>query len=244
MLSIDDQDKVMEMAQSGIFYGHKKTKTHPKMKGFIGGRRNEIELLDPEAMVQSFNSAIKFLAEKLQNGGLILFVATQPAAKEPMKAMAEEWKMPFVDFRWLGGTLTNFGVMKKRIDYYENLKSKKESGELAKYTKKEQVQFSKEIGKLSRNFYGLKNLTRLPDAVFLVDSVVHKTAVAEANKLRVPVVAVVDTDDNPDLVQYPILANDHARSSIELVLDLIKNEIKEIKPVRPAGEEKQEEKHE
>ncbi len=230
----------MEMAQSGIFYGHKKTKTHPKMKDFIGGRRNEIELLDPEAMVRSFNKAVDFLKEKVQNGGLILFVATQPAAKELMRTMAEEWRMPFVDFRWLGGTLTNFGVMKKRIDYYETLKVKKESGELAKYTKKEQVQFSKEIGKLSRNFYGLKNLTRLPDVVFVVDSVIHKTAVAEANKLHVPVVAVIDTDDDPDLVQYPILANDHARASVESILSLIKEEIKEIKPVAPAEEEKHE----
>lgn len=240
MLTTEDQDKIVEMAQSGIFYGHKKTKTHPKMKDFIGGRRNEIELLDPEAMVRSFNKAVDFLKEKVQNGGLILFVATQPAAKELMKAMAEEWRMPFVDFRWLGGTLTNFGVMKKRIDYYETLKLKKESGELAKYTKKEQVQFSKEIGKLARNFYGLKNLTRLPDAVFTVDSVIHKTAVAEANKLHVPVIAVMDTDDDPDLVQYPILANDHARASVALVLSLIREEIKEIKPVKPAEEEKHE----
>ncbi len=226
MLTIEDQDKIVEMAQSGIFYGHKKTKTHPQMKGFIGGRRNEIELLDPEAMVQSFNKAVEFLRGKLQSGGLVLFVATQPAAKEPVRAMAEEWKMPFVDFRWLGGTLTNFGIMRKRIDYCESLKSKKESGELAKYTKKEQIQFSKEIGKLSRNFDGIKNLTRLPDVVFLVDTVLHKTAVQEANKLNIPVVAVMDTDDNPNLIRYPILANDHARASVTFVLDLLRGEIK------------------
>lgn len=226
MLNAEDQDKIVEMAQFGIFYGHKKTKTHPKMKNFIGGRRNEMELLDPEATVQSFNKAVSFLKEKLGNNALVLFVGTQAPAKESMKAMAEELKMPFVDFRWLGGTLTNFAIIKKRMDHYEGLKTKREAGELAKYTKKEQVQFSKEIAKLSRNFEGLKNLVRLPDIVFMVDSVIHATAVHEANKMHIPVVAVIDTDDNPDLVQYPILANDHAKSSIDWVLNSIKAELK------------------
>lgn len=225
-LNIENQDQIVEMAQFGVFYGHKKTKTHPQMKNFIGGRRNEIELLNPEATVTSFNRAVEFLKTKLQNGGLVLFAGTQAPAKGSIKAIAEEFKMPYVDFRWLGGTLTNFPIMKKRMDYYENLKAKKEAGELAKYTKKEQVQFSKEIGKLSRNFEGLKNLTRLPDAVFMVDSVIHKTAVREANRMHIPVVALVDTDDNPDLVQYPIFANDHARASIEWVLRAVEAGVK------------------
>ncbi len=226
MLNVEDQDKIVEMAQFGIFYGHKKTKTHPQMKKFIGGRRNEIELLDPEATVQSFNKTAEFLKEKLQSGGLVLFVGTQAPAKESIKTIAEELSMPYVDFRWLGGTLTNFAVIRKRMDYYENLKSKMESGELAKYTKKEQLQFSKEIGKLSRNFEGLKKLTRLPDAIFLVDSVLHNTAVAEANKLHIPVVAIMDTDDDPDLVKHPIFANDHAKASVEWILSALRSEVK------------------
>ncbi len=226
MLSVENKDKIIEMAQFGIFYGHKKTKTHPKMKNFIGGRRNEVELLDPEATVQSFNKAVSFLKEKLGAGALVLFVGIQAPAKESMRAMAEELKMPFVDFRWLGGTLTNFSVIKKRMDHYENLKAKKETGELERYTKKEQVQFSKEISKLSRNFEGLKNLVKLPDVVFVIDSVVHKTAVREANKMHIPLIAVMDTDDNPDLVQYPILANDHAKASIDWILNSIKAELR------------------
>ncbi|MCL4400017.1 30S ribosomal protein S2 [Patescibacteria group bacterium] len=226
MLNIEDKDKVVEMAQFGIFYGHKKTKTHPKMKNFIGGRRNEVELIDPEATVQSFNKAAAFLKEKIQNGGLILFVGTQAPAKEAIKSVAEDLKMPFVDFRWLGGTMTNFSIIKKRLDHYESLKAKREAGELSKYTKKEQTQFSKEIGKLSRNFEGLKNLVRLPDAVFLVDSVIHKTAVAEANKLGIPLVALIDTDDNPEPIQYPILCNDHAKSSISWIISALKEEVK------------------
>ncbi|MEK7162290.1 MAG: 30S ribosomal protein S2, partial [Patescibacteria group bacterium] len=132
-----NNDLMLEMATAGIFYGHKKTKTHPRMKPYIGGRRNEVELLDPEMVLKSLEKASQFLKEKLGPGGLIIFVGTKPAAKESVKSLAEELKMPYVVFRWLGGTLTNFKVISQRSNYYQDLKSKKEKGELSKYTKKE-----------------------------------------------------------------------------------------------------------
>ena len=145
-----NEDLVQEMAKVGIFYGHKKTKTHPRMKPYIGGRRNEIELLDPEIVLDSLDKAGKFLKEKLAPGGLVLLVGTKPAAKESVKSLAEELKMPYVVFRWLGGTLTNFKNINQRSTYYQDMKGKIEREELTKYTKKEQLDFAKENAKMSR----------------------------------------------------------------------------------------------
>jgi small subunit ribosomal protein S2 len=210
----------------GLFYGHNKTKTNPRMKPYIGGRRNEIELLDPEAVLTSLEKAGQFLKEKLAPGGLVLFVGTKSAAKESIKTISEELKMPYVVFRWLGGTLTNFKVLNQRSNYYQDLKGKIEKGELTKYTKKEQLNFAKEVAKMSRSFDGLQNLNRLPDAVFMVDPEESKTAVAEARKMNIPVVAIMDTNDDPAVIEYPIFANDHTKASIEWIFDRIKEAIK------------------
>ncbi|MGC9603479.1 MAG: 30S ribosomal protein S2 [Minisyncoccia bacterium] len=221
-----DNDLVLEMAKVGLFYGHNKTKTNPRMKPYIGGRRNEIELLDPEVVLSSLEKAGQFLKEKLAPGGLVLFVGTKPAAKDSVKAFAEELKMPYVVFRWLGGTLTNFKVLNQRSNYYQDLKSKIEKGELAKYTKKEQLDFAKESAKMSRSFDSLKNLNRLPDAVFAVDPEESKTAVAEARKMNIPVIAIMDTNDDPAPIGYPIFANDHTKSSVDWIFARIKEAIK------------------
>ncbi|MDI6820624.1 MAG: 30S ribosomal protein S2 [Patescibacteria group bacterium] len=222
---------VTEMAQSGVIFGHKKSRTHPRMKPFIGGIRNEIELIDPQATFDSLNKAIGFLKEKVKAGGLVLAVGTQAAAKDGVKEFASEFKFPYVIKRWLGGTMTNFKVITDRLKYYEDLRSKKERGELVKYTKKEQLEFSKEISKLSESFDGLANLKKIPDALFVVDIQVHETAVREAKKINIPVVAILDTDDNPDLVKYPIFANDHTKMSIEWVMKKVKSELRKEIPV-------------
>lgn len=231
MLDVNNKEQILEMAQNGIFYGHKKTKTHPKMARYISGRRNEIELLNPEDTIASFNTACNFLKEIFKNKGLVLFVGTEPAAKEIVKKAAEELNSPYVNFRWLGGTLTNFPVIRKRVEYYEDLERKQASGELTKYTKKEQLKFSKEIDKLRRKFDGLRRLTRLPDVVVVVDTTAHKTTILEARKMNIPVVAVIDSDDNPELVKYPIFANDHAKASVSWVFDNLIKEIKNEVPI-------------
>ncbi len=223
----ENKEMALAMAKAGVLYGHKKTKTHPRMKPYIGGRRNEIELLDPETSLVSIEKAAEFLKQKMKEGGLVLFVGTRPAAKDAILALANSFNAPYVTFRWLGGILTNFKVLRQRSSYYQDLKARQEKGELSKYTKKEQLDFAKEIGKMSRMFDGLELLTRLPDALFVVDIEEHETAVREARRLHIPIVAILDTNDDPRQVEYPILANDHAKSSVEWVIEALKKGISE-----------------
>ncbi|MCP6719705.1 MAG: 30S ribosomal protein S2 [Patescibacteria group bacterium] len=225
-----------EMAEFGVIYGHKKSKTHPLMKPVIIDNRNEIELLDPEAVVSSLSRAIEFLTLKAKQGMLMLLVGTLPSAKETVEKFALEFKFPYVTNRWLGGTLTNFKVIHERNLYYQELKVKKEKGELVKYTKKEQLKFSREIEKLKRNFEGLVPLNRLPDVLFIVDIEKHDTAVKEARHLGIPVVAIVDTDDDPRLVQYPIFASDHSKKGIEWVMENVRKNLSGVSKEEDPGD--------
>lgn len=211
-------EAILAFAKAGVLFGHLKSKTHPRMRPFISGVKNEIVLLDPEAITDGIQKASDFLKEKIRIGGLVLLVGTTAPARKAVESLGIKFQLPFVVTRWLGGTLTNFKVMSARLKHYETLKQKRDSGELAKYTKKEQLGFGQEIMKLSRMFDGLAHLTRLPDVLFVVDSSAHITAIREARKLHIPVVSILDNDDDPDLVTLPIVANDHARSSIEWVL--------------------------
>ncbi|MEK7464603.1 MAG: 30S ribosomal protein S2 [Patescibacteria group bacterium] len=222
-----NDEQVLELAKLGVLYGHKKSKTHPRMKPVIVDNKNEIELLDPEAVLDSLRIALDFLKEKASKGMLMFIVGTLPSAKEVVKSVAEELKYPYVVSRWLGGTITNFDVIRKRESYYESLKAKKASGELSKYTKKEQSKFSEEISKLAKNFDGLANLTKRPDVLFVVDIKTHDTAVKEAKTAGIPIVAILDTDDDPKLVNYPIFANDHGKGSVEWVMEQVRTAVKE-----------------
>jgi small subunit ribosomal protein S2 len=229
METVINEDTLRELAELGVIYGHKKSKTHPLMKRIVIDNRNEIELLNPEAIVVSLNKSVDFLKEKVKEGALILFVGTTPVAKDAVRALAEEFDSPYVVSRWLGGTITNFKVIHKRISYYDDLKKKKEKGELAKYTKKEQLDFSKEINKMSEKFEGLLKLTRVPDVLFVVDAKEHDTAIKEANQQGIPVVAVVDNDDDPSVVQRPIYASDHTKKSVEWIVAKVRENLHEAK---------------
>ncbi|MCL4403941.1 30S ribosomal protein S2 [Patescibacteria group bacterium] len=220
------EEQIAEIAKTGLFYGHKKTVTHPKMKPFLGGRRNEIEIIDPEQTMKSLGKAIEFIKGVVSQGGLVLWVGTKPAAKAAVKGIADELKAPYVTFRWLGGILTNFKVISARLNYFLDLKAKQAKGELSKYTKKEQLEFAKEVQKMTRIFDGLAPLTRLPAALFIVDAKEHETAVREARRLKIPVVAVIDSNDDPTLVDHPIFGNDHAKASIEWIVERIREGIK------------------
>lgn len=211
-----------QIVEAGIVYGHKKSKTHPRMKPYISTTRNEIEFIDPQATLTGIERAIQALKELRQRGGLVLFVGTAPAAKQIVKEFALELKMPYVVSRWLGGTLTNFKVINARTKYYNDLKEKIAKGELGKYTKKEQLGFEKEIEKMKEFFEGLTSLDRLPELLFIIDTKLHKTAMNEARILKIPVIAIIDNDDDPALVKYPIFGNDHSRTSIEWILRRIK----------------------
>jgi small subunit ribosomal protein S2 len=233
-----------EMIKVGVILGHTKAKTHPKMKPFIAGNRNEIELLSPEAVMESLDLAIAFLRGVLMKSGLVLAVGTTLPAKQGISEFAKEFSFPFVTVRWLGGTLTNFKVITGRLRYFEDLKVKREKGELQKYTKREQLEFDKEIGQMSKIFTGLQNLSRMPSAIFVVDAHEHSAAVREAKRLGIPVVAIMDSDDDPNTVEYPIIASDHAKSSIEWILNRVREGIRGVTPVAdvkvstPAAEKK------
>lgn len=224
-----NKEQLTELIENGVLYGHKKSKTHPRMKAFIFGSRNEIEILHPEKTLESLSQAGEFIKEKIATGGLPLLVATLMPAAGVVEGLAKDFNFPYVRRRWLGGLLTNFKAINERIARYQKLAEQQKSGELGKYTKKEQHQFRKEIEKLSEIFDGLINLKRLPDFLFVVDTVSHVTAIREARKLGIPVVAIIDSDDDPAQIDYPIFASDHTRSSIVWVIEKLKEAIKGVK---------------
>ncbi|OHB22196.1 MAG: 30S ribosomal protein S2 [Parcubacteria group bacterium RIFCSPLOWO2_01_FULL_48_18] len=221
------------MAEAGILYGRKKTKTHPKMRPYIFTTRNTIEIIDLAKTKEKLEQAKDFVQAAASKNGMLLFVGTQPAARSIIQETASRYAYPYVNNRWLGGTLTNFKVISKRIEYLKKLRLDLVSGALDKYTKRERVQFNKELGRLEQLLSGLENLSALPEALFVVNVEEHTTAVREAKRLHIPVVAIVGTASDPNTIDYPIPANDAARSSIVyLVVELeeaIKKGIKERK---------------
>ncbi len=216
-----DNNLVSELVANGVLFGHKKSKTHPKMKPYIGANKNEIEVINPEATIDGLKNAIEAFNEKIKAGGSVLLVGATPISRGGIKRFAEEFNFPYIIKRWLGGTLTNFKMINQRILHYQDLKLKKERDEFSKYTKKEQLKINEKIGKMSESFGGLVNLTKIPDIIFVVDIKIHETAVKEANIIGIPIVAILDTDDNPTLVKYPIFASDHSKSSIDWVINKI-----------------------
>ncbi len=212
-------ETVTELVTAGVVVGHKRSKTHPKMKPYVAMTRNDIDYLDPEEALQSIDDAVKFMADTLKADDIVLCAASTAPAHESMLAFAAKFGFPYVTTRWLGGTLTNFKVITDRMRYYVDLKAKKEKGELDKYTKKEQMKFAEEVNKLSISFDGLLKMTKLPTILFVVDPQANDTAVAEAVKLGIPVVAILDTNDDPRKVTKPIFANDHTRQSIAWVME-------------------------
>ncbi len=216
-----------EMVKAGVLYGRKKSKTHPRMRPFIYATRNGVEILDLPKTMEALDKAGEFLKELAKKDGLILTVGTKPAAQDLVTEFAAKFTFPFVVKRWLGGTLTNFKTLSKRVQYYMNLKADQATGKLEKYTKKEQLEFGKQIEKMNIFFSGLERLTRLPDVLLVVNVNDHITAVREARRLKIPVVAIMSTDTDPELVDYPIPANDNSRTSIGWILAKLQTKIEE-----------------
>ncbi len=215
-----DEEAVRELTDLGVVFSHKHAKAHPNMREFVSANRHEMDVLDAEEVLKSMGKAIAFLA-KTKAEGLILFVGTTVPAKSHVKALAEALGMPYVTHRWLGGTLTNFDMLRKRIDAFQELERQLGGDELAKYTKKEQLQMKEKFDKMKQKFDGLRKLTQLPAALFVVDANAHETALREAARRQIPVIAVMDSDDDPKRVACPIIANDHAASSIGWVIEQI-----------------------
>jgi len=216
---------VAEMLEAGMHFGHRTYKWHPKMKPYIFEARKGIHIIDLEKTREQLEKAFSFISRSVSEGKNILFVGTKTQVKDHLRDAAKECGMPYVCERWLGGTLTNFGIIRNSIRTYVDLLEKKESGKLDKYTKKERIQFDRQIAKLSLSVGGLVTLNRTPDLIFIWDIKHEETALAEAKKRRIPIIAVCDTNVDPTGIDYVIPANDDASKAISLILGLLKDTI-------------------
>ncbi len=210
-----------EMLKAGIHLGHAKTKNHPSMQEFIFGVRNTISIIDLVKTKEKLAAAREFLADIGAKGGIVLLVGTRPAARKVIVDAAARTGMPYFVERWIGGTLTNFKVISKRVEYMERLEREQASGEFEKYTKRERMKKGEEIVRLRRFFDGLRPLTRLPDALFIVDATHDTTAVREANRVRIPIVALADTNSDVSKIQHPIPSNDDALPAVRYMVGKI-----------------------
>lgn len=220
---------VEELLQAGMHFGHRTSKWHPKMKPFIFGERKGVHIIDLMKSKEQLEKSLGFISDISARGGKVLFVGTKAQVKGLLKKVAKETDMPYVCEHWLGGTMTNFPVIKKNVKKYKDLIEKQGEGKLSKYTKKEQLQFSRQIAKLELSVGGLVDLNAMPDAVFIWDIKNEKTALAEAKKKLIPIIAVCDTNVDPTGIAYVIPANDDASKTIKLVFDLIREAVNEGK---------------
>lgn len=224
-MSKDKKLNVDEMAEAGVGFGHKVSKLHPKMKQYVSGIRNNVHIFDLEKTAKEFEKALDFISRTISEGKTIVFVGTKIQLKGPVKEAAEECGVAYVTERWLGGTFTNFGTIQKRVNYFKDLEKRKETGDLEKYTKKEQLDFSKEIASLKIKFDGIRNMAKLPEAVVIFGIDKDMTCAREAKKKGIKIISIVDSNINPDIVDYPIPANDDAILAVRYIIDKVKQTI-------------------
>ncbi len=217
------------MLKAGMHFGHRTNRWHPKMKQFIFTSKNGIYIINLKKTQEKLTEALDFMSKLVSEGKSILFVGTKNQVAGPLQKMAIEIEQPYIVGKWLGGYLTNFTVVKKSVKKYLDLLEKKDSGKLEKYTKKERLDFDREIGKLKVRVGGLTTLNKLPDALFVWDIKEEETAIKEAQQKNIPIIAICDTNVNPDEVNYPIPANDDATKTIALTLNAIKESLLEAK---------------
>lgn len=218
---------LVDMLQAGAHFGHQTSKWHPKMKKFIFGSRQGIHIINLEETQKALETAMSFAKQTTSRGGIVLFVGTKKQASDIVKNAATEAGMPFVDKRWLGGTLTNFAVITQVLRKFKDLKRKQEKGELGKYTKFEQLKFNEQIEQLEEKVGGIRDLARIPEAVFILDIKKDKTALEEAKRRGVKVIALCDTNVNPTEVDYCIPSNDDAVKTIDMMAKLMAQACKE-----------------
>jgi small subunit ribosomal protein S2 len=216
-----------EMIEAGVFYGRKKSKTNPKMRKFILANRGGIEIINLDKTNEGLEKATAFIKEKVRNGGMPLFVGTSPAAEASVEKIAKEFSLPYVTLRWVGGTLTNFKIISRRVEYFKKLRSDLASGMLEKYTKKERLEMEHEVKRLEELMGGLETMPREPDFLVVIDPNMHTTAVREAKVKRIPIVALANVDADPDVIDYLVPGNDKARMSVAWFLANVEKAIRE-----------------
>lgn len=220
---------IEEMMEKGLHFGHRVSKLHPKMKPYVSGIKNGVHIIDLEKTAKELEKALKFVSSLVADGKNIIFVGTKIQTRNLLKAAAEECEIPYVIERWLGGTFTNFATISKRVDYFKDLEQKRATGEFEKYTKKERLKLDRELESLRIKFEGIKNMTKLPDAVFLLDLRKDITCVREAKRKGIKIIAIADTNVDPNLADYLIPANDDAISSVKYIIDKVSQAVKNPK---------------
>jgi small subunit ribosomal protein S2 len=220
---------LLDMLKAGVHFGHQKSKWHPKMKDYIFGVRNGVHILNLERTAEDLETALNYIQSLASNGRVILFVGTKRQARLPVMEAAIACGMPYLVERWIGGMLTNFEEVRRRLKKYKALKEQFATGEIERYTKKEQVTMKKMLEKMDKYLAGLTAIDKIPDALYIADMRTEKTALAETQRTGIPVVAVCDTNTDPTKVNYAIPANDDAVNSIKMIADLVSEAVNEGK---------------
>ncbi|MDI6799297.1 MAG: 30S ribosomal protein S2 [Actinomycetota bacterium] len=205
------------LLEAGVHFGHQARRWNPKMKPYIFTERNEIYIIDLQKTLTLIEQAYKFAKDTVADGGNILFVGTKKQAQESVKQEAERAKMPYVNYRWLGGMLTNFSTINQRVTRLKELEAMKENGQMEKLPKKEAMKLTAEMETLFRNLDGIRDMRGVPNAIFVIDTKREHIAIKEARRLEIPIIGVIDTNADPDEVDYPIPANDDAIRAVALL---------------------------
>ena len=212
---------IKTLLDAGVHFGHQTRRWNPKMEPYIFGKRNGIHILDLKKTLYAIDDAYSVIKDLSARGKKVLFVGTKKQAQEPIKEQAQRCGMPYVNYRWMGGMMTNFQTIRKRVKYMEEIEEKKLNGDIDSYTKKEQIMLNKEHAKLELALGGIREMYDLPAAIFVVDTKHEINAVCEANRLNIPIIGLLDTNADPDNIDYGIPANDDAIRSIELMCTLV-----------------------
>ncbi|MCZ2111887.1 MAG: 30S ribosomal protein S2 [Dehalococcoidia bacterium] len=224
-----------QLLEAGVHFGHQTRRWNPKMRQFIFTERNGIHIIDLQQTVTRLDGAITFIRDVVAGGGEVLIIGTKKQARETVEIEASRAALPYVNNRWLGGTLTNFRTIQSRVRHLHTLETATARGDYSRLTKKEQLDISNEIERLNRYFGGIKNMERLPAAVFVIDTVKEAIAVAECSRLGIPIVSLVDTNCDPDPIAYPIPSNDDAIRAIKLILGKVADAAIEGRAARESG---------
>ena len=228
---------IKQLLEAGVHLGHKTLRWNPKMQKFIFGEKNSIHIIDLTQTVEFLKSALVQVHKVISSGGKLLVVSTKKQASEQISELAKETGQYFVNYRWLGGMLTNWNTIQNSIKRLKKLNDQLAKENLG-FTKKEILKFTKEKEKLQRSLGGISEMKKLPDTIFVIDTNIESLAIAEAKKLGIPIIAVIDTNSDPSGIQFPIPGNDDARRSINLYCELLKNTIKDAEKYIKGSEEK------
>ncbi len=224
-----DTATIKQLLEAGAHFGHQTSRWHPRMKSYIFTKRNGIHIIDLEQTASKLDEACEFIQQVVAEGGNILFVGTKKQAQESIKEEAERCNMYYANQRWIGGTLTNFATIQARIDYLVRLEDQQNRGEFNRLPKKEALKLGEKIQRLNQQMGGFKEMTSLPAALFIVDPTKERIALAEAKRVGIPIVAIADTNCNPDDIDYPVPANDDAIKAIKLICHRIAEAVIEAK---------------